>query len=139
MTTNDKEYGQYWGDAGRYKAAADELSKRIPMSGSVAEPRRNRMLERYRKAVNCYYDLYNNGLCNRSAEFRQVFGKFGISASQYRCHYRHRGRRINCIDFKAIAPPVEAAMDSIIRDAALEQGLWQLILDVDHNYATAAK
>jgi len=133
MTTTEKGFGRYWDDAGRYKAAAAELAKRVPMTGSVDEPRSNRMLERYRKAVNCYYDLYNNGLCNRSAEFRGVFGKFGVRVSDYREPWNRR--RIN---FKAIAPPVEAAMDSIIRDAALEQGLWQLILDVDHNYSTAA-
>jgi hypothetical protein len=121
-TTSDKNFGLYWDGAGRHKKAADALNERIPLTGSVDDPKKNKRLEKFRKAVNCYHDLYNNGLWNRSAEFRSVFRKYGIRVSDYRHPWPNRE-----IDFEAIAPHLEAAMDAIIVDAAKEQGLQGLI------------
>lgn len=111
----------YWNDTGRYQKAAAELEKMIPVTGSVDRPRSNPRLERFRKAVNCYYDLYNNGLCNRRSEFRRVFD---IAPSQYRIW---RSGDYTPAFFAA----VEGKMDEIIRDAAEEQGFGGLIREVD--------
>ena len=54
----------YWNNKGKYQTLSDKLSGLIPDSGSVKNTSKNRKLEKYRKACNCYYDLYNNGLCN---------------------------------------------------------------------------
>ena len=70
----------YWGNQGKYQKSTKKLHKRTPPRGSVNQPRKNRWLEKFRKATNCYYDLYNNGLCNRANEFRLVFG---IASSKY--------------------------------------------------------
>lgn len=67
----------YWNNKGKYKTLADKLHELIPSMGEVANPKENPALEKYRKAVNCYYDLFNNGLCNRAKEFKQVFGFAG--------------------------------------------------------------
>ena len=102
----------YWNNNGKHQQLADKLQKLIPAQGSVERPRKNRSLEHFRKAVNCYYDLYNNGLCNRVAEFRNVFD---ISSSHYKYgfgQYYHNMYEI-----------VEARLDSIIQAAAKEQGV----------------
>jgi hypothetical protein len=98
----------YWNNAGKYEALYEKLNALIPSSGSVVEPKKNKALEKMRKAANCYYDLFNNGLCNRAAEFRQVFG-FG-------------GTYIVKNGFKDDAA-LEAKMDEIIFAAAKEQNI----------------
>lgn len=100
----------YWNSNGKYQPHADALQTLIPAEGSCPDPRKNKALERFRKAVNCYYDLYNNGLCNRKAEFRTTFG---IAAS-------HHG--ISRYGYsQTLYDLTEAAMDAIILEAALEQ------------------
>lgn len=90
--------GSYWAGRGKFQSLCNELHKRIPRFGGVVSPK----LEKFRKASNCYYDLYNNGLGNRAAEFRKVFGFAGT---------------------KATAEAVERKMDSITLAAADEQGI----------------
>lgn len=102
----------YWNHKGTHQAKADELRKRVPASGSVDSPRKNKALEKFRKASNCYYDLYNNGLCNRVQEFRQVFG---ISSS----HFKYGFGKY----FHNMYDIVEEKLDAIIEEAAKEQGV----------------
>lgn len=100
----------YWNNNGRFNKFAHAVQELIPAEGAVKNPAKNKALERYRKAVNCYYDLYNNGLCNRKAAFSKIFG---ISASNERT-----GRG----SFSAyLYEHVERRMDSIILDAYAEQ------------------
>ena len=64
----------YWTGQGRYQAQADALEKLLPIIGEVEDGKgANKHLEAFRRAVNCYYDLYNNGLCNRAREFSTLF------------------------------------------------------------------
>lgn len=100
----------YWNHNGRFNNMAVELQRLIPAAGAVKNPAKNKNLERFRKAVNCYYDLYNNGLCNRLASFNKLFG---VSASNYR--YSH-GRFV-----QSLYDHVERKMDQIILDAYAEQ------------------
>ncbi len=67
----------YWEGTGKYQKEYDRLQKLIPVEGEVPNHEQNRALETLRKAANCYYDLFNNGLCNRATEFRSVFGFAG--------------------------------------------------------------
>lgn len=101
----------YWGTNGKYQtvvtAMTDDL---IPASGSVDNPRKNRKLEKLRKAINCYYDLFNNGLCNRASEFRSVFG-FGGSVIAKVHHFEG-----------PLVYKLDQVMDDIIVQAAVEQG-----------------
>ena len=69
----------YWTGQGRYQEHADVLEKLLPMSGEVYDAQgANKHLDAYRRAVNCYYDLYNNGLCNRAREFSTLFKIAGV-------------------------------------------------------------
>ncbi len=108
---------RYWDGKGEHQALYDELNKRIPAMGSVEDSRgANRRLEKLRVAANCYYDLFNNGLGNRAAEFRRVFG-FG-------------GSVIAKNNFSATlheSVELERKMDEIILLAALEQGLAKIV------------
>lgn len=103
----------YWNNNGKHQSIADRLATLVPAMGSVASG--NPKLERFRRASNCYYDLYNNGLCNRAKEFFHVF-KF--RSSDYRV-YGIRGTDFN----RSIFPAVEAVMDQIILEAGNEQGV----------------
>lgn len=99
----------YWDNKGKHQALYEQLHKLIPQEGSVDNARSsNRALEKLRVASNCYYDLFNNGLINRAAEFRRVFGFGGTEIAQR-----------NFRDTSA----VDKAMDEIILNAAHEQGL----------------
>lgn len=102
----------YWQGTGRYQAAANALLKLIPHKGACANVKTvNRHLDRFRRAANCYYDLFNNGLCNRGADFRSLF-KVGRLP-------RKQGR----LDFRQIEADgkVEARMDELALTAAKEQ------------------
>lgn len=104
----------YWEGNGVRQAVSKQLEALIPASGSVEHPRKNKALERFRKASNCYYDLYNNGLYNRMVEFRQVFR---TAPSEYRSP-----RRLGTFT-DDLYSRVEIMMDNIIYDAAIEQGI----------------
>lgn len=99
----------YWNHNGKFEAAAKQLRTLIPIEGPVTLSRStNKALEKFRKACNCYYDLYNNGLCNRRAEFRRVFG---INSNNYRVAGQD----------KYLYSAVELVMDEIVQAAAIEQ------------------
>jgi len=104
---NNKNIKTYWGNQGEYQKEYDKLHELIPVSGEVNDKNNNKALEKLRKASNCYYDLYNNGLCNRAVEFRSVFGFVGTFLVQR-----------NDIDYHM---PLEQKMDQLILDALAEQ------------------
>lgn len=69
----------YWNDRGTYNEESKALQKLIPLMGAVPYRRtKNMHLERFRKAMNAYYDLYNNGLWNRAREFANLFKLYGL-------------------------------------------------------------
>jgi hypothetical protein len=98
----------YWNRQGRYPVLEESLGRLVPAEGSVKNPQQNKALERFRKARNCYYDLYNNGLCNRAKEFRWVFG--------FPAQHKY-GDRIR----QDLTDRTEAALNEIILEAAREQ------------------
>ncbi len=103
----------YWNSKGGYQHIADMLCDRIPAEGACTNPRtKNKALDKFRRACNCYYDLYNNGLINRHAEFRRMFpdvymykGTYGYEISETRLQ------------------TLEEEMDAIVFAAGIEQGL----------------
>ena len=99
----------YWNSKGKFQAIADALQKKIPVSGEVADAKKNPALEKFRIAMNHYYDLYNNGLGNRTRTFSKVFG-FGASQYKFRDDYT-----------QTMYDRTEAAFDEIILAAAAEQ------------------
>lgn len=102
----------YWNNNGKYQEFVDELQALVPAQGEVPNKRKNKALEKFRKASNCYYDLFNNGLCNRAREFYHVFG---IASGHYKIgRWDHSNR---------LYEDVEPVMDKIIEDAMAEQAV----------------
>lgn len=103
----------FWNLTSPLQPIAKALEQLIPVEGSVAEPRKNKALEKFRVASNCYHDLYNNGLYNRAAQFARVFG---IRSSDYAKRWEGRG------EFReALYAETEKAMEAITIAAAAEQ------------------
>lgn len=96
----------YWNNKGKYEKLLSKLEKLIPSKGSVANTKDNPALEKLRIASNCYYDLFNNGLCNMAKEFRRVFGFGGMKIVK---------------DGFPFYEPLETKMDEIILNATKEQ------------------
>lgn len=108
----------YWSSKGLFQHLVEPLQAKLPASGACSKPRSaNKALDKFRRAGNAYYDIFNNGGCNRAGQIRNVFG---ISMSNYTFGGRHRGYRTN---FDRIFNDIEPIMDGIILDAAFEQGL----------------
>jgi hypothetical protein len=106
----------YWNNEGTYQDIAEELQALLPASGEVAEGKTtNKALERFRKAQNCYYDLYNNGLCNRAREFSTVFRISGVPREIKR-NYGY-----NFLVSSVTEGAIENKMDGFILDAYSEQ------------------
>ena len=121
----------YWNDEGRYQDLYNELQEFMPTMGSVLDveverqirsklpsnsPKLGRKgkfyhLEALRLGVNQYYDLYNNGLCNRYHGFKK---RFGVGSYQ----------AVN--DIGDARKNIDMVMDSLILSAAKEIGLWPM-------------
>ncbi len=109
MAHYDLYENTYWNHKGKYPKIQDALANLVPKEGEIPNADNNPALELFRVASNCYYDLYNNGLCNRATEFRGVFGFGG--------HYGRGGLTQTIVD------RTEAEMNRIILAAAKEQGI----------------
>ena len=102
----------YWDCRGKYQALSDRLNNLVPIKGAVVGSK-NRQLERFRKAGNAYYDIFNNGGMNRSGSIRGFFG-FGMSSMR---------DGFGSYNWNKIYSVVEPKMDEIILAAAVEQGM----------------
>jgi hypothetical protein len=100
----------YWGGNGTHQELADRLAKLVPTEGPVLKARRNPALERFRQASNAYYDLYNNGGCNRAGSIARLFGS-GLCGLA-------RSRAWNLAFART-----EPRMDAYVLAAAAEQGI----------------
>lgn len=113
----------YWNSKGFYQVYLQKLQDLIPAEGAVVNPRKNRALEKLRKAQNCYYDLYNNGLCNRAREFTSVFGfsanNYSYTTVQYYAGRPYKHKKIGDMAYVR----AENIMNDIIAAAAKEQGI----------------
>jgi hypothetical protein len=93
---------------GKFQAESDALFKLLPREGKVYK---NPTLERYRIACNNYYDIFNNGGCNRGRSIGKMFpGVMG--------HINERYRFRSVPDWDAILMQVDPIMDKIIEAAA---------------------
>ena len=119
----------YWNRKGNYENLVAELQKLVPDMGEIAGSK-NRKLEKFRKASNAYYDIFNNGGCNRGASIRTIFG-FGMTTmSEVVWGEYGKYRKYN---WNAIHAIVEPIMDKIILDAAREQDVRDWDAEADRN------
>lgn len=103
----------YWNNNGKHQQAVEVLNKLVPDFGSVVNPAKNKALEKFRKASGVYYDIYNNGLCNRAKQFK-VFniGPLNSVADRKGMYHKFFGNGLL---------KVEQAMDTIVAEAYREQ------------------
>ena len=102
----------YWNGNGHRQEWADRLFAMIPAEGPV----KNGQLERFRKASNAYYDIFNNGGGNRAAS---IAGFFGKEVNNILREGMGRGRTI---DWDRVSQIVDPKMDKIIFSAGCHFG-----------------
>ena len=102
----------YWDGKGKYQKQYDELHKLVPRYGSVEKGtcKHKISLERFRKACNSYYDVFNNGGGNRDASTSKFFP--GVLYS-IRYSWKHN---IN-VDWDYVHRICDEKMDEIIAEA----------------------
>ena len=105
----------FWNGNHPLTQVAKDLRMLIPDEGAVPEAHKNPALERLRIALNCYYDLYNNGLINRARSFARVFR---CRASSFKV-YCFRNKRF--VYGEGLYELAETRLAEIVRAAALEQ------------------
>ena len=111
----EKLFTSSWGVNSGFKKLADELHGLLPLQGRCEKPMSsNKNLEKFRRAQNAAYDLFNNGLCNRRGLFNNIFG---WAPTQRDVYYSHRDT------WTYWEERVEEVMTPIIQAAAKEQGI----------------
>ena len=104
-----------WGVHEGFKTAVDRLNNLLPIEGRVEYSQsKNKNLEKFRKAQNAMYDLFNNGLGNQRALFKNIFGWAPTQSSV------HHASNITWNDWENA---VEEVLTPIMQEAAKEQGV----------------
>ena len=93
---------------GQFQSESDALYKLLPPKGKVYN---NPTLERYRIACNNYYDIFNNGACNRGRSIGKMFP--GVVAEIKGAYQRRQTP-----NWDGIIMYVDPIMDKIIEAAA---------------------
>ena len=99
-----------WATNEGFEALRNQLTELIPLNGRCDKSRSlNKKLEKFRVAQNLIYDLFNNGLCNRKAHFRQFFGwaPYGFNFYGYQ--------------WKMFEEDLEPTFTQLMQEAATEQ------------------
>ena len=104
-----------WGVHEGFKTAVDRLNNLLPIEGRVEYSQsKNKNLEKFRKAQNAMYDLFNNGLCNKSRLFKDIYGwSVGYRETSY----------ANRMTWSHWEDRVEEVLTPIIQKAIKEQGV----------------
>ena len=64
-----------WGVNVGFKHLSDKLNELLPFEGRCEFPNsKNKNLEKFRRAQNAAYDLFNNGLGNKRSLFKNIYG-----------------------------------------------------------------
>ena len=104
-----------WGVNVGFKDLCDKLSELLPFEGRCEFPNsKNKNLEKFRRAQNAAYDLFNNGLGNKRSLFQNIYGwSVGPRDTSYaqKMTWSHWEDR------------VEEVLTPIILEAAKEQGI----------------
>ena len=110
-----KLFSNEWGLNQGFKSLADQLTELLPMQGKCEFSRsKNKHLDKFRRAQNAAYDLFNNGLCNQRGLFVSVFGD---APTQKATFYFTKTQ------WQFWEDRVEEILTPIILDAAKEQGI----------------
>ena len=98
-----------------FKDLCDKLTELLPFEGRCEFPNsKNKHLDKFRRAQNAAYDLFNNGLCNKQSLFKKIYGwSVGYRETSY----------ANRMTWSHWEDRVEEVLTPIIIAAAKEQGI----------------
>ena len=100
---------------GELKPTIDQLQNLVPLQGACEFPRsKNKALDKYRRATNCVYDFFNNGLMNRRTQFVRMFGD---------APYYSSFGSFSSVSWNQWEDFIAPQFRQIIMDAAQEQGI----------------
>ena len=111
-----EEMFQYpWGVNVGFKNLCDKLNELLPFEGKCENPNsKNKHLEKFRRAQNAAYDLFNNGLGNKRSLFKNIYGwSVGYRETSY----------ANRMTWSHWEDRVEEVLTPIIQKAIKEQGV----------------
>ena len=93
----------------------DQLFEFVPAQGRCEFPNsKNKALDKFRRAQNAAYDLFNNGLGNKRALFKSIFGwSVGVRDTSYATK----------MQWSMWEDRVEEVLTPIMLEAAKEQGV----------------
>ena len=104
-----------WGLNSGFQHLADQLTELLPMQGKCDNYRSsNKNLDKFRRAQNAAYDLFNNGLGNKRALFVREFGEAPTQRSVF---------SFTKVSWEMWEDRVEKMLTPIIIAAAKEQGI----------------
>ena len=111
----EKMFKNPWGVNEGFKHLQEKLDELIPFEGRCEFPNsKNKHLEKFRRAQNAAYDLFNNGLCNKSRLFKDIYGwSVGVRDTSYATQ----------LTWSQWEDNVEKVLTPIILEAAKEQGI----------------
>ena len=108
-----KLFSNSWGINSGFQKLADELHNLIPAAGKCEfSQSKNKHLDKFRRASNAAYDLFNNGICNKRGLFNNIYG---FAPTQRDVYYSNKDTWSHWEDM------VEKVMTPIIQAAAKEQ------------------
>lgn len=111
----EKLFTNEWGVNQGFSNLVNQLNDLLPAQGACEKARStNKHLDKFRRAQNAAYDLFNNGLCNKRGLFKNIFGWAPYQSS---VHYA------TSITWSQWEDQVEEVFTPIILAAAKEQGL----------------
>ena len=111
----EKMFKNPWGVNEGFKHLQEKLEDLLPFEGRCEFPNsKNKHLDKFRRAQNAAYDLFNNGLCNQSRLFKKIYGwSVGVRDTSYATQ----------LTWSQWEDRVEEVLTPIILEAAKEQGI----------------
>lgn len=101
----------FWEKTSELSIIAEKLEEKIPVYGEVDNKKQNPALEKFRKAANVYYEIFNNGGMNSLAGCKNLFG---LSAAEVR-------RFVEFRRWDRLHDKIEPKLTEIVLAAAAEQ------------------
>ena len=111
----EKLFSNTWGMNQGFSHLNNNLNDLLPIAGRCEFPNsKNKALDKFRRAQNAAYDLFNNGLGNQRALFKSIFGwSVGVRDTSYATK----------MQWSMWEDRVEEVLTPIMLEAAKEQGV----------------
>ena len=111
----EKLFSNTWGMNQGFSHLNNNLNDLLPLMGRCEFPNsKNKALDKFRRAQNAAYDLFNNGLGNQRALFKNIFGwSVGVRDTS----------NATSLQWSMWEDRVEEVLTPIMLEAAKEQGV----------------